>query len=490
MPVATSTANTTLKEDASASSQTQSSGIIKTASGDIVLTTSASETANSSSCCISELSLPIFLSSSSGTSLMQQNPDNFNIAFLSPETIELEIQIAELISALGQAETLNSEEPCHKHPSTSKEALPPKDDNFLTDSFPKFVRTESPAYSSSNHSTHGAHQSSKNQSLISTRTSSQSPSVASSEKSQITAPFGKGGSIPEQPKSKEKYNELLASAHHKLASSDHKMSPLSVLKSQQSNKDNHSQERNQKQDQQEQEQQEEKDEKKQKKSSIRLQSIVKPSTNKVLSINDLRYAHEMRQMEQVSANTCIISGALKKRPVSPMSLFHSQTSLFSANRNEHESSLIKTPKIENVFIRFMKLMARILGQAEAEANELYNRVKQRTDDVDQLTELISQINACPGDIDWSNNETVIPLLKTAEAHGITINSPAKWSEESKKLFKENVQIRKENLEKITQLERTDMQRHLQEVSQCHQARSNVLKLMKEVMDTFVYNLRP
>ena len=51
-------------------------------------------------------------------------------------------------------------------------------------------------------------------------------------------------------------------------------------------------------------------------------------------------------------------------------------------------------------------------------------------------------------------------------------------------------MKKDSMEKITQLERTDMQRYLQEVSQCHQTRSNVLKLLKEVIDTFIYNLRP
>jgi len=51
-------------------------------------------------------------------------------------------------------------------------------------------------------------------------------------------------------------------------------------------------------------------------------------------------------------------------------------------------------------------------------------------------------------------------------------------------------MRKDSMEKVTQLERTDMQRYLQEASQCHQARSNVLKLLKEVMDTIIHNMRP
>lgn len=138
----------------------------------------------------------------------------------------------------------------------------------------------------------------------------------------------------------------------------------------------------------------------------------------------------------------------------------------------------------------MKLMARILGQAEAEAQELYLRVKERTDNVDTLTLLLSKINSEKGAIDWRDNPEMKALVEQARKLDVTISDTLQWTEEEKKLLKENIQMRKENMEKITQLERTDMQRHLQEVSQCHQARSNVLKLLKELMDTFIYNLRP
>lgn len=135
-------------------------------------------------------------------------------------------------------------------------------------------------------------------------------------------------------------------------------------------------------------------------------------------------------------------------------------------------------------------MARILGQAEAEAHELYLRVKERTDSVDALTLLLSKINNEKGAIDWNQDEEMRALVDQAKKLGVPIGDSYDWSEEGKKLLKENIQMRKENMEKITQLERTDMQRHLQEVSQCHQARSNVLKLLKELMDTFIYNMRP
>jgi hypothetical protein len=147
--------------------------------------------------------------------------------------------------------------------------------------------------------------------------------------------------------------------------------------------------------------------------------------------------------------------------------------------------------VENIYIRFMALMARILSQAEREAHELYVRIKERTDNIDLLTLLLSKVNSEKGAIDWSNDEKMKELIEKARAIGVDIpKDKFKWSEEEKKLLKENIQMRKDSMEKITQLERTDMQRYLQESSQCHQARSNVLKLLKEVTDTILANLRP
>lgn len=147
--------------------------------------------------------------------------------------------------------------------------------------------------------------------------------------------------------------------------------------------------------------------------------------------------------------------------------------------------------IDNIFIRFMALMARILGQAELEAHSLYLRVKERTDNIDLLTLLLSKINSEKGAIDWSKNQEMKDLIDKARALGVDIpNNKYQWSENDKKMLKENIQMRKDSMEKITQLERTDMQRYLQEASQCHQARSNVLKLLKEVNDTIIHNMRP
>lgn len=146
--------------------------------------------------------------------------------------------------------------------------------------------------------------------------------------------------------------------------------------------------------------------------------------------------------------------------------------------------------VDSIYIRFMALMARILGQAEAEAHQLYLRIKERTDNIDLLTLLISKINATKGDLDWSSNEEMKTLVAKARSLGVEIpEGKEQWTEDEKKLFKENIQMRKDSMEKVTQLERTDMQRYLQEASQCHQARSNILKLLKEVMDTIIANMR-
>lgn len=147
--------------------------------------------------------------------------------------------------------------------------------------------------------------------------------------------------------------------------------------------------------------------------------------------------------------------------------------------------------IENIYIRFMALMARILGQAEAEAHQLYLRIKDRTDAIDVLTLLMSKINSEKGAIDWSKNEEMKQLIEKARAIGVDIpEGKYKWTEDEKKMLKENIQMRKDSMEKVTQLERTDMQRFLQEASQCHQARSNILKLLKEVTDNIIGNMRP
>lgn len=165
----------------------------------------------------------------------------------------------------------------------------------------------------------------------------------------------------------------------------------------------------------------------------------------------------------------------------------------SSNRSRaaHAASPDEEEDIGNVYVRFMSLMARILGQSEAEAHALYKRIKHRTDQIDKLTLLTQKINSVNGEIDWTNNDEMKALLDEARGMGVDIpEGKTTWTLEEAKLLKENIDMRKDSMEKVTQLERTDMQRYLQESSQCHQARSNILKLLKEVTDTIIHNLRP
>ena len=157
--------------------------------------------------------------------------------------------------------------------------------------------------------------------------------------------------------------------------------------------------------------------------------------------------------------------------------------------DKNESATVES--IDNIYIRFLALMARILGQAEAEAHQLYLKIKERTDNIDILSLIVAKINNSPGDIDWSQDPKMRELIDRAREIGVELpEGKYAWSEAEKHLLKENIAMRKDSMEKITQLERTDMQRYLQEASQCHQARSNVLKLLKEVIDTIIHNMRP
>lgn len=194
----------------------------------------------------------------------------------------------------------------------------------------------------------------------------------------------------------------------------------------------------------------------------------------------------------------------KSKKITSLGAIHAARSTPSSNANKPQVPRVQaaqntssnmSPKqtmgsVESIYIRFMALMARILGQAEYEAHQLYLRIKERTDNIDVLTLLVSKINSEKGAIDWSNNEEMKKLIDKVRAIGVDIpQGKYSWTEDEKRLLKENIQMRKDSMEKMTQLERTDMQRFLQEASQCHQARSNVLKLLKEVIDTIIANMR-
>lgn len=477
LPSAVPSTNVTLKEDASSSSSASTScSILKTTAGDVVLSLFSSEgSAPASLSSLATLALAqISAMAGDKTDLFQDCAHNF--VFLSPETVELEIQIADLLQTL---ETLNpqttSEEKTHckqqeqslLHKGYEPREVAPKSAKDIPSSSKTLPQ---PLKAFSGHA--------------SAKTSDSRPSANSStiphNSEQYTSRASHSSTPSQQPRT-EKESDFISYSSSLAYTTEKKEQQIFTTKSQESKQDREN--RDQKQDQQRNGQhQEENHQEKQREKKHKSQFDIDKNlpTSSPLSIMQLQYFDDLRQSREIDMEK---ENTFKKKAPSPMSLFASATPTPG-------DAPIQTPKIENVFIRFMKLMARILGQAEAEAQELYLRVKERTDNVDTLTLLISKINAEKGAIDWRNNAEMKALVDQARKLDVTISDTLQWTEEEKKLLRENIQMRKENMEKITQLERTDMQRHLQEVSQCHQARSNVLKLLKELMDTFIYNLRP
>ncbi|QVE49267.1 hypothetical protein SBV42_00590 [Chlamydia crocodili] len=476
LPSAVPSTNMTLKEDASStSSASTGSSILKTAAGDVALSVFTTEGSTPAS--LSSLAA-LALAQISATSGENTNPLQdcmHNLVFLPPETVEVEILISDLLQALETADpTKAQEEP------TSLE----KQEQFLPQGGCK-SRDVAPRSTKETYATPKESQqfSKASSSYSSVKTSdSRSPTTHFSTQHTLgqSAQRAVCTTSPQQSRM-EKDGEHISSQSYGSFVAEKKEQQIFTTKSHESKQDREN--RDQKQDRQHEGQHQEDDSQgrdrgKKYKAKVSIEEIEEVSPE--LSIAHLRYLNDVRQSREINIEE---EKTFKRKAQSPMALFTAATPL-------QGFAPIPTPKVENVFIRFMKLMERILGQAEAEAQELYLRVKERTDNVDTLTLLISKINSEKGAIDWRENSEMKALIDQAKKLGVTITDTLQWSEEEKKLLKENIQMRKENMEKITQLERTDMQRHLQEVSQCHQARSNVLKLLKELMDTFIYNLRP
>ncbi|WP_375793087.1 hypothetical protein O1W69_02950 [Chlamydia sp. 12-01] len=477
LPSAVPSTNMTLKEDASSSSSVStSSSILKTAAGDVALSVFSSEgSAPASLSSLAALALAQ-ISATSGENASPLQDCAHNLVFLPPETVEVEILISDLLQTLETTDlTKIQEEPTSLG---KQEQLLPQEGCKPQDVAPRSTKEtyatpkESQKFSkaSTGYSSAKAADSRSSTILYSTQYTS-GPFAQRAAQTTTTS---------QQPRM-EKDGEHISPQSHSSFLIEKKEQQIFTTKSHESKQDREN--RDQKQDQQRDGQHQEDDSQergrgRKYKAKISVEEIEEVSPQ--LSVAHLRYLNDIRQSREINVEE---EKTFKRKAQSPMALFTSATP-------PQGFTPIPTPKVENVFIRFMKLMERILGQAEAEAQELYLRVKERTDNVDTLTLLISKINSEKSAIDWRDNSEMKTLVDQARKLGVTITDTLQWSEEEKKLLKENIQMRKENMEKITQLERTDMQRHLQEVSQCHQARSNVLKLLKELMDTFIYNLRP
>lgn len=383
------------------------------------------------------------------------------ITFLPKETVELEIQLRDLLTELANLSITTSEPQTtsstqlFSKPQISKGCAPSPTLNSK-DSSPQTKSSALPIrsfYSSLNHEVSQTKRENIKP-LFKTQTSnSLSHNVVVKEKASSSVLFATH--LCDQ--------DLLRHTPHPITkTTEHKQSK---------------QEKEQQQHQHQQQQQKEDSNPQNKNQKTQSQ------TQEKVSISSLQYQSYLHTQNRVSASTLKKekSVVFQKKAISPMAMFSEKST---------SNCIDETSNTENIFIRFMRLMARILGQAEAEAHELYKKIKKRTDDVDSLTVLLSHINNEPEAIDWSDKPEMKDLVDHAKTLGVTVKDSYQWSDQEKKLLKENIQMQKENMEKITQLERTDMQRLLQEVSQCHQTRSNILKLLKELMDTFIYNLRP
>ncbi len=387
---------------------------------------------------------------------------NHNIIFISPESVEIEIEIKDLLSDLQKLDSLTT----NSNPET--ESL------FFDSSVSSKTKTSSHLLPPFLNSSKNPNKQSMSANEI-TKTSASNTSNFSIEKNNLNQEVN---FFEKKQSSIRKDESIRINVESNFLNKEEKITPSFKQEKQEK------EQQQQKQQEKEQKQQEKEQEQKQSQYQKKEKKVLKCNEINVnsISIEELRYHNSLKQLKKNKE----VSSCLKKKLDSPIKVFNAS---LSNKKIQHNTT--QKVHIENIFIKFMQLMAKILGQAEAEAHELYLKIKERTDNVDLLTLLLSKVNSEKEDINWEDNEEMKFLINKARSCGVDI-PPEKysWTEEEKKLLKENIQMKKDSMEKITQLERTDMQRYLQEVSQCHQTRSNVLKLLKEVIDTFIYNLRP
>lgn len=393
---------------------------------------------------------------------------SYSLNFLSSEQVDLEIQIQDLLSDLSLQESSKDSSKEINNEDNSPFAL-------FSSHAPKSNRFSKPQeFSKANtKQTHSEAEQSKTESIL-------NATVTSAKHSKSPVHQTNSRSVTQTLQNKPQ--ELHSKASLSIVQTESERIRESMLTTKTLEQRNAKQNKD-RQQQSHQESQQDSDQKKhQQRNAKTTPSSKEPKSS--LSIADLQYfSYSQANQSFFVPKQMEKSAVFQKKSLSPIAIF-TQTQTTS------KPEPVAPPNTENIFVRFMHLMARILGQAEAEAHELYLKVKARTDDVDTLTLLLSKINNESDAVNWEEQEDLKRLVDRAKELGVPIHDSYQWSTEEKKLLKENIIMRKENLEKITQLERTDMQRLLQEVSQCHQARSNVLKLLKELMDTFIYNLRP
>lgn len=150
------------------------------------------------------------------------------------------------------------------------------------------------------------------------------------------------------------------------------------------------------------------------------------------------------------------------------------------------------PRTGDIFLRFITLLGRMYGQTQLDANDLYQKVKERTDQIELMSELVTTLNLMKGPVDWSNDAAMKQKLDYAIDH-----CGLKWekgnykfeTDETRALFRENVSAKKETFERISKLDQTKMQRYMHESTELLGLRSNVAKMRHDLMQAIISNFR-
>lgn len=175
----------------------------------------------------------------------------------------------------------------------------------------------------------------------------------------------------------------------------------------------------------------------------------------------------------------------------PIELEKFKAAVDHADRILNQSEQVNESTVGDVYNRFFSLMERLIKQEDSAAQEIYNKIKARTDSVDLLTTLISKINNAPkGTVDWSKDEEMKKLIEAAKVIGVPIQEGYKFTEEQRVVLVKNIEMKKGNMEHMTQIERVDFQQRMQNSSIWHQTRSNILKYLERTASTITGNLRP
>lgn len=188
-----------------------------------------------------------------------------------------------------------------------------------------------------------------------------------------------------------------------------------------------------------------------------------------------------------------------ERPARPITLQNPHAAVPGPSEKKEETKVTSPAtlplwkQIDHLFTKIFSLLKDLHSVVETDAAELHSRIKTRTEHLKRLSTLVQKINTVPPgqSVDWSKDPEMKALLDEARALGVEIEKGKyAFSEKELEHLKENTQIVRDRFEKLTQTERADLQRYLQEASQYLQFISNLLKKVETVGDTLSRNVRP